>query len=381
MSSGCPSRVAPPRERERRPSRERDKMLSSSNGDMFENADALQKLAELNPINPELSSSPAATTGASSASHQRAKPFGTRTSASTGASIKEAQVLGAEFEMQPNPSWIQERLALVESIKKKNAAEMEQVPKPAITITLPDGKEMPGVAWETTPLAIAGALSKGLMQAVCVANVMYSSRERDPRAIVEVDKEEEEEEAAAASSADAEWQIWDVSRPLEGNCQLELIKFDDPRGQETFWHSTAHMVGEALEDQFSAQLTYGPPISSGFFYDSWMGGAPFTDKLKEQLEKRVMKIAGEKQALAASRVREGSRVVRVVGRGGATARARVERPVVGLRRAVGLLAPRPASCAAPRARRPSSASSSPRTRRSSSSRATPSSRHSSPPRP
>ena len=356
-------------------------MLNSSNGDMFENADALQKLAELNPINPELSSSQTATAGASSTSQQRAKPFGTRTSASTGASIKEAQVLGAEFAIQPNPSWIQERLALVESIKKKNAAEMEQVPKPAITITLPDGKEMPGVAWETTPLAIAGALSKGLMQAVCVANVMYSSRERDPRAIVEVDKEEEEEEAAAASSADAEWQIWDVSRPLEGNCQLELIKFDDPRGQETFWHSTAHMVGEALEDQFSAQLTYGPPISSGFFYDSWMGGAPFTDKLKEQLEKRVMKIAGEKQALAASRAREGSRVVRAVGRGGATARARVERPVVGLRRAVGLLAPRPASCAAPRAPRPSSAWSSPRTRRSSSSRATPSSRHSAPPRP
>ena len=90
-----------------------------------------------------------------------------------------------------------------------------------------------------------------------------------------------------------------LARPLEGSCKLELIKFDDPRGQETFWHSTAHMVGEALEDQFSAQLTYGPPISSGFFYDSWMGGAPFTDKLKEQLEKRVMKIAGEKQALAA----------------------------------------------------------------------------------
>ena len=270
-------------------------MLNSSNGDMFENADALARLAELNPTNPELSSSPTATAGSSS--HQRAG--GSRTIASTGASIKEAQILGVEFEVQPNPSWIQERLALVESIKKKNAAEMEQVPKPAITITLPDGKEIPGVAWETTPLAIAGALSKGLMQAVCVANVLYSSRERDPRAIVECDQDEEEEAAAAAGSADAEWQIWDVSRPLEGNCQLELIKFDDPRGQETFWHSTAHMVGEALEDQFSAQLTYGPPISSGFFYDSWMGGAPFTDKLKEHLEKRVMKIAGEKQALAA----------------------------------------------------------------------------------
>lgn len=265
---------------------------------MFENSNALAKLAELNPINPELSSCPTAASAASS-SQQPGRSEGSRTIASSGASIKEAQILGVEFPIQPDPPWIQERLALVESIKKRNAAEMEQVPRPAVMITLPDGKEMPGVAWETSPLDIAGALSKGLMQAVCVANVKYSSRERDPRAIIEMTAAGEEEEEAAAGPAGAEWQLWDVSRPLEGSCELELIKFDDPRGQETFWHSTAHMVGEALEDQFSAQLTYGPPISSGFFYDSWMGGAPFTDKLKEQLEKRVMKIAGEKQVFVA----------------------------------------------------------------------------------
>ena len=285
-------------------------MFSSSSSDVFENADALAKLAELNPINPELSSCPTAA-GASS-SQQPGRSAGSRTIASSGASIKDAQLLGVEFQIQPSPPWIQERLALVESIKRRNAAEMEQVPRPAVMITLPDGKEMPGVAWETSPLDIAGALSKGLMQAVCVANVKYSSRERDPRAIIEVAISPEEEEEAAAGAAGAEWELWDVSRPLEGNCELELIKFDDPRGQETFWHSTAHMVGEALEDQFSAQLTYGPPISSGFFYDSWMGGAPFTDKLKEQLEKRVMKIAGEKQAFVASyRVRPGLGIGRV----------------------------------------------------------------------
>ena len=270
-------------------------MFSSSSSDVFDNADALAKLAELNPINPELSSCPTAA-GASS-SQQPGRSEGSRTIASSGASIKQVQLLGVEFQIQPSPPWIQERLALVESIKKRNAAEMEQVPRPAVVITLPDGKEMPGVAWETSPLDIAGVLSKGLMQAVCVANVKYLSRERDPRAIIEMATSPEEEEEAAAGPAGAEWELWDVSRPLEGSCELELIKFDDPRGQETFWHSTAHMVGEALEDQFSAQLTHGPPISSGFFYDSWMGGAPFTDKLKEQLEKRVMKIAGERQAL------------------------------------------------------------------------------------
>ena len=190
-------------------------MFSSSSSDVFENADALAKLAELNPINPELSSCPTAA-GASS-SQQPGRSAGSRTIASSGASIKDAQLLGVEFQIQPSPPWIQERLALVESIKRRNAAEMEQVPRPAVMITLPDGKEMPGVAWETSPLDIAGALSKGLMQAVCVANVKYSSRERDPRAIIEVAISPEEEEEAAAGAAGAEWELWDVSRPLEGN--------------------------------------------------------------------------------------------------------------------------------------------------------------------
>jgi threonyl-tRNA synthetase len=171
------------------------------------------------------------------------------------------------------------------------------VPKPAITVTLPDGKEMPGVAWQTSPLDIAGALSKGLMQAVCVASVKYSSREHDPRAVIEMATSPDDEEAeAAAAQAKAEWELWDASRPLEGDCELQLIKFDDARGKETFWHSTAHILGAALEGEFSAQLTHGPPTDTGFFYDSWMGGSPFAEALKTQTEKRVMKIAGEKQA-------------------------------------------------------------------------------------
>ena len=55
-------------------------------------------------------------------------------------------------------------------------------------------------------------------------------------------------------------------------------------------------VRQALEDQFSARLTHGPPLENGFFYDSYLGGAPFVDSMKDKVEKRVLKIASEKQA-------------------------------------------------------------------------------------
>jgi len=47
--------------------------------------------------------------------------------------------------------------------------------------------------------------------------------------------------------ADDQWYFWDVSRPLEGDCELRLIKFEDKEGKETFWHSSAHVLGETLE--------------------------------------------------------------------------------------------------------------------------------------
>ena len=75
--------------------------------------------------------------------------------------------------------------------------------------------------------------------------------------------------------AQEEWELWDVCRPLEGDCELKLHKFDEPEGKEVFWHSSAHILGEALEMLYSAQLTHGPATETGFFYDSYLGGSPF----------------------------------------------------------------------------------------------------------
>lgn len=64
--------------------------------------------------------------------------------------------------------------------------------------------------------------------------------------------------------------VWDLDRPLEGDCKLEILKFDDPDGQYVYWHSTAHILGEAMEQYFGGLLCYGPPIKEGFYYDMYM---------------------------------------------------------------------------------------------------------------
>ena len=64
---------------------------------------------------------------------------------------------------------------------------------------------------------------------------------------------------------------WDIMRPLEGDCEVSLYTFEDDIGKETFWHSSAHILGSALESEFGCHLCHGPPLKSGFFYDSYVG--------------------------------------------------------------------------------------------------------------
>lgn len=64
--------------------------------------------------------------------------------------------------------------------------------------------------------------------------------------------------------------LWDLDRPLENDCKLELLKFDDPEAQGVFWHSSAHILGEAIERIYGGYLCYGPPIDNGFYYDTFL---------------------------------------------------------------------------------------------------------------
>jgi threonyl-tRNA synthetase len=71
--------------------------------------------------------------------------------------------------------------------------------------------------------------------------------------------------------------LWDLHRPLEASCTLSLLDFDSPENnyeaRQVFWHSAAHVLGEACERRFdNCCLGYGPPLEEGgFFYDMHMG--------------------------------------------------------------------------------------------------------------
>ena len=64
-----------------------------------------------------------------------------------------------------------------------------------------------------------------------------------------------------------------------------MYKFENAEGKETFWHSSAHILGQALENEFGVHLTHGPPTDSGFFYDSYAGKDNFIEKHYGEIEK------------------------------------------------------------------------------------------------
>ena len=86
-----------------------------------------------------------------------------------------------------------------------------------------------------------------------------------------------------------------MTRPLEGDCIMELISFDQKEGKEVFWHSSAHLLGQSLETNFGAWLCHGPSLEQGFFYDSFMGTHKISQADYENIEKEIKQYSREKQ--------------------------------------------------------------------------------------
>ncbi|KAG8452391.1 hypothetical protein GDO86_004261, partial [Hymenochirus boettgeri] len=89
--------------------------------------------------------------------------------------------------------------------------------------------------------------------------------------------------------------VWDLDRPLEENCSLELLKFDDEEAQAVYWHSSAHIMGEAMERVYGGCLCYGPPIENGFYYDMHLDEGGVSSNDFTSLENLCKKIMKEKQ--------------------------------------------------------------------------------------
>uniref|UniRef100_A0A8C8GVA9 threonine--tRNA ligase n=1 Tax=Oncorhynchus tshawytscha TaxID=74940 RepID=A0A8C8GVA9_ONCTS len=89
--------------------------------------------------------------------------------------------------------------------------------------------------------------------------------------------------------------VWDLDRPLEENCSLQLLKFDDDEAKAVYWHSSAHIMGEAMERVYGGCLCYGPPIENGFYYDMFLDQEGVSSNDFPCLENLCKKIIKEKQ--------------------------------------------------------------------------------------
>jgi threonyl-tRNA synthetase len=131
-----------------------------------------------------------------------------------------------------------------------------------IKITLPDGtfKE---VKKGTSSLDIAKSISEGLARKVLAA---------------EIDGE-----------------IWDLNRSIDKDATLKLLTFNDNGGKSTMWHSSAHVMAEAIEFYFpGVKLAIGPPIENGFYYDIDFDKHEISEKDLVKIEKKIIELAREK---------------------------------------------------------------------------------------
>ena len=128
-----------------------------------------------------------------------------------------------------------------------------------IDIRLPDGaiKQMPK---GSTPLAVAQSISEGLARAVLSASYNGTTIES--------------------------------KTPLNEDGDLVLYTWNDANGKKAFWHSSAHVLAQALEQLYPGiKLTIGPAIDNGFYYDIDAGKHTISEKDLPTIEKRMLEIA------------------------------------------------------------------------------------------
>ncbi len=89
--------------------------------------------------------------------------------------------------------------------------------------------------------------------------------------------------------------VQDITRPIEVNAEIKLHKWDDDEGKQAFWHSSAHLMAEALEQMYpGVKLGIGPSIENGFYYDIDLGERTISENDFPKIEKKIIELARSK---------------------------------------------------------------------------------------
>jgi threonyl-tRNA synthetase len=139
-----------------------------------------------------------------------------------------------------------------------------------IKVTFPDGN-VKEYSQGISPLEIAKSISHGLASKILVASIN--------------DK------------------VWDLERPLTDDCAIKLFTWDDREGKETYWHSSAHLMAEALEELYpNTKFGIGPSIEAGFYYDIDLGGQSLSSEDLGAIEKKMRQLAEKKSPFLRSEI-------------------------------------------------------------------------------
>ncbi|MBY0535141.1 MAG: threonine--tRNA ligase [Chitinophagaceae bacterium] len=98
-------------------------------------------------------------------------------------------------------------------------------------------------------------------------------------------------------AASVNGQVWDANRPIYEDSTLKLLTWDDQDGKSTFWHSSAHLMAEAVESLFpGVKFWVGPAIEKGFYYDMDLGDKKLSEEDLAALEKKMNELAKQNNA-------------------------------------------------------------------------------------
>ncbi len=131
-----------------------------------------------------------------------------------------------------------------------------------INITLPDGS-IKSFEEKTTPMDVALSISEGLARNVLAAKV--------------------------------DEKVVDLNTTITSDCTLQLLTWNDTEGKSTFWHSSAHLMAEALEVLYpGVKFWVGPPVENGFYYDVDTNGKPISSDDFKLIEDKMIELARQK---------------------------------------------------------------------------------------
>ncbi|NND93320.1 MAG: threonine--tRNA ligase [Flavobacteriales bacterium] len=152
-----------------------------------------------------------------------------------------------------------------------------------LDITLPDGT-VKQVEKGATAMDIALSISEGLARNVLAAKVND--------------------------------EVVDANLPITGNASLQLLTWRDVEGQSTFWHSSAHLMAEAIQEFYpNAKFTIGPPIETGFYYDIDFGDDTLKEGDLDKIEKRILELAKRKVTFSRQEVSKADAIAYYEERG------------------------------------------------------------------